>query len=73
MARVIYLFSSTKVVIAAERALLAAGLSPTVEAMPEALAGQCGIVLSLPYDMQTLAEQSLQAAGIELKTKHYVM
>jgi len=59
-------FPNTKTAISAERTLLAAGLTATVQPMPEALSKQCGIVLRLPVDELEAGKTALAVVGIEV-------
>lgn len=63
---ILFTFPNTKTAIAAERALLTAGLNVTVMPMPEALSSECGIVLRLPEDGLDAGKSALDAAGIEV-------
>ena len=63
-------FPNTRAAIAGEKALIAAGLSPTVMPIPEALSNQCGIALRLPPDKLAQAAAILTAAGVELHSAY---
>ena len=67
MEEVLLTFPSTKNAIAAEKALLRAGLSAKVMPMPEALSHQCGICLRLgPEELET-GKKTLAEAGIPIQ------
>jgi len=71
-AKVLLTFPNTRTAIAAEKALLAAGLSPTVMPMPEALSAQCGIVLSLPEADLEHGRAALEVAKIHISAVYHL-
>ena len=64
---VLFTFPTTKLAVAGEKALLAAGLSVKVLPMPEQLAAACGIVLRLPPDELEAGKAALQATNITIE------